>query len=81
MKVVVAALMACGVAGLLYLSLDSGTFSPPAERLFSLPLLGLAAIFGASAWAASMSYYPKRAPLMAGLSAGIGVYAVVRLLL
>ena len=81
MKVVVSVLLACAIGVLLWTSLDSGLVAPRAERMFSLPLLGLAAIFGASAWAATMSNVPKRAPLLAGLSLGVGVYALLRLFL
>jgi hypothetical protein len=74
----VALVVALAIAGLLYLSLDSGLFAPRAERLVSLPLLGLAAIFGASAWAGTVANRPERVPLFAGLAAGVGVYAIVR---
>ena len=36
-------------------------------------------IFALGAWAASKSGYPKRAPWFAGLSVGVGTYALVRL--
>jgi hypothetical protein len=75
-----AGVVACTIAALLYLSLDSGLAAPPAERLVSLPLFGLAAIFGASAWAASVGGRPGRVPLFAGLSLGVAIYALVRLL-
>ena len=81
MKAVVSVLLACAGGVLLYVSLDSGMVAPRAERMFSLPLLGLGAIFGASAWAATMSHFPKRAPLLAGLSLGVGGYALLRLFL
>ncbi len=79
MRVVTAVVVAGAIAGLLYLSLDSGRFAPPAERAFSMPLLGLGAIFGGGAWAASKSGYPERAPFFAGLAVGVGGYALVRL--
>jgi hypothetical protein len=72
--------VASAIAALLYLSLDSGLATPPAERLVSLPLLGLAAIFGASAWAAVQAGYASRVPLFAGLALGVGIYAIVRVL-
>ena len=72
--------IACAIAGLLYFSLDSGMAVPPAERLVSLPLLGLAAIFGVSAWAAAQGGYGSRVPLFAGLALGVGIYAIVRVL-
>jgi hypothetical protein len=78
MKVVVAALVAVVIAALLWLSLDSGRFAPPAERLVSLPLAGLAVIFAARAWGASMSRDARWAPFFAGLAAGVGGYALVR---
>lgn len=81
MNVAKALAVGCVIAGLLWLSLDSGTLRPPAERLMSVPLAVLALIFGASAWSASIGGYTQRAPLLAGLSAGVGSYAVVRLLL
>jgi len=41
MRVVMAVVVAGAIAGLLYLSLDSGRFAPPAARAFSMPLVGL----------------------------------------
>lgn len=79
MNALVATLVACAIAGLLYLSLDSGAVAAPAERLVSVPLLGLAAIFGAGSWAARFRGMAGRAPLLAGLAAGVGGYALVRL--
>ena len=79
MRVVSALVVAGAIAGLLYLSLDSGRFAPPAERAFSMPLVGLGAIFAGAAWAASKSGYPERVPFFAGLAVGVGGYALVRL--
>jgi len=79
MRAVTALVVAAAIASLLYLSLDSGRFAPPAERAFSMPLVGLGVIFAGGAWAASKSGYPRRAPLFAGLALGIGGYALVRL--
>ena len=79
MRVVSALVVAGAIAGLLYLSLDSGRFAPPAERAFSMPLVGLGAIFAGAAWAASKSGYPERVPFFAGLGVGVGGYALVRL--
>ena len=79
MKALIAAIVACAIAGLLHLSLDSGRFAPPAERAFSMPLAGLGVIFAVSAWAASKGGYPQRVPLFSGLALGIGGYALVRL--
>jgi peptidoglycan/LPS O-acetylase OafA/YrhL len=81
MKAPVTPLVACVVAFLLYLSLDSGRFAEPAPRLFSLPLGGLAAIFGARAWTSSMSADPRPAPYFAGLAIGVAAYALVRLVI
>src|SRR5439155_1339265 len=39
MRVVMAVVVAGAIAGLLYLSLDSGRFAPPAARAFSMPLV------------------------------------------
>ena len=75
-----AVVVACVIDGLLYLSLDSGLLAPRAERLVSLPLLGLAAIFGASAWAGTVAGRPERVPMFAGLAGGVGLYAIVRVL-
>jgi len=44
-----------------------------------MPLVGLGAIFGGAAWAASKGGYPERVPFFAGLAAGVGGYALVRL--
>lgn len=79
MKALIAPAVACLIAALLYVSLDSGRFTPPAERLVSAPLLGLAAIFGVSSWAARAGGVPQRGPLLAGLAAGVGGYALLRL--
>jgi hypothetical protein len=79
-RAALAVAVAGAIAALLYLSLDSGLAAPPAERLVSLPLGGLAAIFAASAWAASVGGYPQRVPFFAGLSIGIGLYSLVRVL-
>jgi len=76
-----AAAVACVIAALLYLRLDSGLLMEPASRLVSLPLAGLGAMFGAGAWAASLSGYPARAPWFAGLAVGVGGYALARLLI
>ena len=81
MAVLHAAVVAVVIAALLYWRFDSGMVMPePAPRLTSMPLLGLAVIFGLGAWAASKSGVPKRAPWFAGLSVGVGTYALFRLL-
>jgi hypothetical protein len=74
------ALVACLVAALLYLNLDSGLVRPvPAERLVSVPLLGLGLIFGVGAWTASYTGNRLRGRLLAGLAIGVGGYALLRL--
>jgi len=80
-KTLVAALIACVIAELLYLSLDSGRYSAATPRLFSLPLIGLALIFGARAWTMSLSEEKRTASFFAGLALGVGGYALVRLFL
>jgi Mn2+/Fe2+ NRAMP family transporter len=79
MKPLVAALVACAIAALLYRSLDSGRYAAATPRLFSLPLIGLALIFGARAWTMSLSQDKRTAPFFAGLAIGVGGYALVRL--
>jgi hypothetical protein len=80
MGVLRAAVVAGVIAALLYWRFDSGiVMAERAPRLTSMPLLGLSVIFALGAWAASKSGYPHRAPWFAGLAAGIGAYAVVRL--
>jgi len=73
MDVIKTLLVALVIAGLAYLSLDSGRFAPPADRIVSLPLAGLATIFAARAWAARSAWW-------SGLAAGVGGYALVRLI-
>jgi hypothetical protein len=77
-----AAAVGAVVAGLLWLNLDSGLIvAEPAARLFSLPLEGLAAIFGVRAWTETQSATPRWTSFFAGLSLGVGGYGLVRLLL
>ena len=82
-RVLVAAAVALVVAGALYLNLDSGKVSPePAARLFSLPLIGLALIFGVRAWTESMRPASRMlTAFFAGLALGVGGYGVARLVL
>jgi hypothetical protein len=78
-RLVVAAIAAI-VAGLLWFDLDSRLVSPePASRLFSLPLLGLAAIFGVRAWTETQSITRRWSSLFAGLAVGVGGYGLARL--
>ena len=75
-------LVALVVASLLYLNLDSGLLTPErASKLISMPLCGLAAIFGAGGWAAAYSGQTGRARLMTGLAIGVGGYGLLRLAL
>jgi hypothetical protein len=76
-----AAVVACVVAALLWLMLDSGLVRPDrAPPVTSLSLAALAALFGVGAWAlAATGQQPERVPLLAGLAIGVGGYALVRL--
>jgi hypothetical protein len=79
MKPVVAAIVACVIAALLYLSLDSGRYTDATPRAFSLPLVGLALIFAARAWTVSISGDRRTLSFFTGLAIGIGAYAILRL--
>ena len=82
MNWLVAVAVGAVVAGLLWLNLDSGLVAAePAGRLFSLPLEGLAAIFGVRAWTETQSATPRWTSFFTGLSLGVGGYGLVRLLL
>ena len=82
MNRLVAVAVAAVVAGLLWLNLDSGrTTAEPASRLFSMPLIGLAAIFGVRAWTESQNPEPRWTAFFAGLALGVGGYGIVRLVL
>jgi hypothetical protein len=78
MKPFVAALVACAIAALLYLSLDSGRYAAATPRLVSLPLIGLSLIFAAKAWTVSLGRDQRTEPFFAGLAIGVGGYALVR---
>jgi Mn2+/Fe2+ NRAMP family transporter len=78
MKPLVAGVVACAIAALLYLSLDSGRYAAT-PRLFSLPLIGLALIFAARAWMVLVSPDRRTGSFFAGLAIGVGGYALVRL--
>ena len=74
--------VAAAVAVLLYARLDAGIFSSdPTPHAVSLPLGGLAVLFGLGAWAAGYKGQPTRAPFMAGLALGVGGYALLRVFL
>jgi hypothetical protein len=77
------AAVAAAVATVLWLSLDSGIGgTTPAPPLASGALVILALMFGAGAWAMTVTRRDvERAPLLAGLAIGVGVYALVRLAL
>lgn len=82
MNRLVAVAVAAVVAALLWLNLDSGRFTPePSSRFFSMPLIGLAAIFGVRAWTESQSPEPRWTAFFAGLALGVGGYGIVRLIL
>ncbi len=82
MNPLVTAVVAVVVGALLWVNLDSGLMTPePSARLVSLPLLGLAAIFGVRAWADTQSSTPRWASFFAGLALGVGGYGIVRLAL
>lgn len=70
------------VAAVLYVMLDSRLVTPDrAAQLTSLPLGGLALLFGVGAWATSVGGQPEKSPLLAGLALGVGGYALARLVL
>jgi len=82
MNRLVALAVAAVVATLLWLNLDSGRITPePASRFFSMPLIGLAAIFGVRAWTETQSANRRWSPFFAGLALGVGGYGIVRLML
>jgi len=81
-QVLIAVAVAVAVGVLLYGRLDAGLFTAdPTPRAVSLPLGGLAVLFGLGAWAATVKGQPTRAPFMAGLALGVGGYALLRVLL
>jgi len=72
-----------GTAGLtmlvLYVALDAG-FVPAAPGT-SAALLGFAAMFGVGAWLFAAAGRGERSPAMGGLAAGLGLYAIARIVL
>ena len=77
-RIVASALM---VGAFLWLMLDSGKVSPdPAPAGMSASLGALGVLFGLGAVVMQLGGRPERAPLLAGLAAGVGGYAVVRLI-
>ncbi len=81
-QVIIAVAVGAAVALLLYVRLDAGLMSTdPTPHAVSLPLGGLAVLFGLGAWAAAFKGQPTRTPFMAGLALGVGGYALLRVLL
>jgi hypothetical protein len=76
------AAIGAAVMGLLWVSLDGGLGGrPPAPAMASASLAVLALLLAGGSWTTRMGEHPERAPLMAGLAAGTGVYALLRLTL
>lgn len=73
--------VAGAVAALLYLLLDSGLVRPEgAPKILSVTLVVLALVFALGTWTAGFGEQQRRRqPLLAGLSLGLGAYAIVRL--
>jgi hypothetical protein len=70
------------VAAVLWLCLDAGFGDAPATPpAASVALVILAGVFGIGVWVMRAGGRPERAPLLAGLAIGAGVYALVRLTL
>jgi len=81
-QVLIAIAVGAAVALLLYVRLDAGLVSvDPTPHAVSLPLGGLAVLFGLGAWAAAYKGQPTRTPFMAGLALGVGGYALLRVFL
>jgi hypothetical protein len=81
-QALIAVAVAAAVALLLYVRLDAGLLSAdPTPHAVSLPLGGLAVLFGLGAWAAAFKGQPTRTPFMAGLALGVGGYALLRVFL
>lgn len=78
-----AALRALGVAALamlvLYVAFDAG--ATPAAPGTTPALLGMAVLFGVGAWAFGVGGRAERSPAMAGLAAGLALYAALRVFL
>ena len=74
--------VAIAAAAVLWLMVDSRLVSPePGPKFMSLSLGGLAALFGAGAWAMHVGGRKERTPFLAGVSLGVGGYAILRLAL
>jgi len=71
---------AAAIGGLLWLMLDSGRVTPePAPAGVSASLGALGFLFGLGAFVMQAGGRPERVPLLAGLAAGVGGYALLRL--
>lgn len=80
MKILRALATAAVIGGLLWLMLDSGKVTPePAPPGMSASLGALGFLFGLGAVVMQAGGRPERVPLLAGLAAGVGGYAVLRL--
>lgn len=74
--------VAAAIAAVLWLMLDSRLVSPePAPGGMSASLGALALIFGTGSFIMAKGGRPERSPLLAGLAAGVGGYAIARLVL
>lgn len=72
---------AAAVAALVWLMLDSRVVTPDrAPAMTSVSLGGLALLFGVGAWAMTVGGERSKSPLLAGLSLGLGAYALARIL-
>lgn len=77
-----AAVVAAAVMAVLWLCLDSRLLVPePAPASTSAALAALGLLFGAGAWGFAAGGRQERSPLLAGLGAGVVVYAGLRLVL
>jgi hypothetical protein len=74
------AAIAAGVFAVLWLAFDAGLTSAGPPAGISPALLALAGVFGCGAWVMQKGGQPDRVPLLVGLSAGAGSYALLRLL-
>ena len=74
------AAIAAVVFAVLWLAFDAGLTSAGAPAGISPALLALAGVFGCGAWVMQKGGQPDRVPLLVGLSAGAGSYALLRLL-
>ncbi|MFN8543707.1 MAG: hypothetical protein U0807_05825 [Candidatus Binatia bacterium] len=80
MRILRAVAAALAAGGLLWLMLDSRLVSPePPPPGLSAALGALGGLFGLGAVVMQLGGRPERAPLLAGLAAGVGGYAILRL--